>query len=699
MTYASSIKKIRKRDGRIVDFEPAKIETAISKALAAAGQADSRAQILAQEVVGEAEKRFKEGVPGVEDVQDIVEAVLIKNGLAETAKSYILYRKKREEIREVKHLFGVKDDLKLGINAVKVLERRYLLKDEQGSVVETPSQLFRRIAKAIAFAEKEKDRAHWEEKFYKMLTSLEFLPNSPTLMNAGTKLGQLSACFVLPVEDSIEGIFSTLKLMAAIHQTGGGTGFDFSKLRPEGDVVGSTKGVASGPVSFIRIFDVSTDVIKQGGRRRGANMGILRFDHPDIIRFITAKEKEGELSNFNLSVAVDRNFMEKVEKNEDYELINPRTKKPVEKVKANEVFDLIVTQAWKTGDPGMIFLDRINQDNPTPEIGKIEATNPCGEQPLLPYESCNLGSINLVKMFSEDKKDVDWEKLGESVRNAVRFLDNVIEVNRYPAKEIDEITRNNRKIGLGIMGFAELLLKLFIPYDSDDALKVGEKIMKFISEEGIKASQELAEERGSFPNFEKSRWKKKGFKAMRNATVTTVAPTGTISIIANTSSGIEPLFAISFVRNVMGGVKLLEINSIFEKVAKERGFYSSELMLEIAKKGSIQEIKGIPENIKRVFVTAFDVSPEWHVKMQAAFQKYVDNAVSKTVNLPANAKIDDVRKIYLLAYKLGCKGITVYRYGSKKEQVLNIAPEFLKEPIIADSEFAGGCPATEPCTF
>jgi len=697
MHYITSVKKIRKRDGRIVDFEPEKIEIAVSKALKATNKDGGLAKAVASEVVKEIEERFKRGIASVEDVQDIVEAKLIKNNLPETAKAYILYRKKREEIREAKLLFGVKDDLKLGINAVKVLEKRYLLKDENGNVIETPSQLFRRVAHAVASCEKEKEK--WEERFYKMLSSLEFMPNSPTLMNAGTELGQLSACFVLPVEDSIDGIFSTLKLMAVIHKTGGGTGFSFSRLRPEGDVVGSTKGIASGPVSFMRIFDVSTDVIKQGGRRRGANMGILNADHPDIIRFITSKEKEGELSNFNISVAVDRNFMEKVEKNEDYELINPRTKEAVEKINAKDVFNLMVTQAWKTGDPGMIFLDKINEANPTPKVGKIEATNPCGEQPLLAYESCNLGSINLVKMFSEDKKEVDWEKLRESVRDAVRFLDNVIEVNRYPAKEINELTRANRKIGLGIMGFAELLLKLFIPYDSDDALKVGEKIMKFISEEGIKASEELAQERGIFPNFKGSIWEKIGFKAMRNSTVTTVAPTGTISIIANTSSGIEPLFAISFVRNVMGGVKLLEINSIFEKLAREKGFYSSELMTEIAKKGSVQEISGIPDDVKRVFVTALDISPEWHVKMQAAFQKYVDNAVSKTVNLPANAKIEDVRNIYMLAYKQGCKGITIYRYGSKKEQVLSISPEFMKEPIVADAEFAGGCPAETPCNF
>ncbi|MBI5253276.1 MAG: adenosylcobalamin-dependent ribonucleoside-diphosphate reductase [Euryarchaeota archaeon] len=566
--------------------------------------------------------------------------------------------------------------MKLGVNAARVLERRYLLKNERGEIIETPAQMFRRVARAIAAVDTiYGENAKTEEEFYSMLANLEFLPNSPTLMNAGTELGQLAACFVLPVEDSMKSIFEALKSMALIHQSGGGTGFSFSKLRPKGDIVKSTKGVASGPVSFMRIFDIATEVIKQGGRRRGANMGILWVDHPDITEFITAKEKEGFLANFNISVGITDNFMDAVEKNEDWELINPRTGKPEKRFKAKDIFDLIVTMAWRTGDPGLIFLDEINRHNPTPKLGEIESTNPCGEVPLLPHESCNLGSINLSKMVSNT--EIDWEKLRSITRTAVHFMDNVIDANKYPLPEIEKATKANRKIGLGVMGFADMLLKLEMPYDSNEALAVAEKVMKFVQEEAKKKSMEIAQERGSFPN----------------ATVTSVAPTGTISIIASTSSGIEPLFAISFMRNVMG-TQLLEVNPIFESVAKEKGFHSTDLMIEIAKRGSIQGMKEIPEDVRRVFVTALDISPEWHVKMQAAFQKYVDNAVAKTVNLPHSATMEDVRRIFLLAYKLKCKGTTIYRYGSKSEQVLYVGGVTKGEKgVIANSEYAGGCPS------
>jgi len=700
MTGKSSISKIRKRDGRIVEFEPVKITNAIHKAFIAVKERDGEtAKNLSAQVVAIIEDTFKDRIPTVEEVQDIVEKVLIKNGFSDVAKAYILYRQKRTEIREAKKLLGVSDDLKLSLNATQVLEKRYLLKDDHGNVVETPSQMFHRVARTIASADrlydKDADIEKTEAVFYEVMSHLEFLPNSPTLMNAGTDIGQLSACFVLPVGDSIEEIFDALKFMALIHKSGGGTGFSFSRLRPKGDFVRSTKGVASGPVSFMRIFDTATDIIKQGGRRRGANMGILRVDHPDILEFISAKEKEGSLTNFNLSVGVTDAFMEAVEKGGDYELINPRTGKPEKKLKAATVFNLIVASAWKTGDPGMVFLDEINRHNPTPTIGQIESTNPCGEVPLLPYESCNLGSINLSRMVKNS--DVDWDKLRRVVRVAVHFLDNVIDANRYPLPQIEKITKENRKIGLGVMGFAELLIQLNIPYDSNEAIGVAEKVMSFISEEARKKSEELALERGSFPNFDVSVWKEKGYKAMRNATLTTIAPTGSISIIAGTSSGIEPLFAISFVRNVIG-TQLLEVNHLFEKVAKERGFYSLELMTEIAKKGSIRDMGNIPEDVRRVFVTALDIDPEWHVRMQAAFQKHVDNAVSKTVNLPQEATIEDVSKIFWLAYKLKCKGITVFRYGSKTEQVLVLPPTPSGVPpeeryVKVDSEYAGGCPS------
>ena len=926
------------------------------------------------------------------------------------AKPYISYHQQRADIQGLKKLLSDKRDLNLSSNAAEVLKRRYLLNDERERVIETPSQMFARVAKAIARAEQNygKSKAEVkkiEQRFYLLMRNLEFLPNSPTLMNAGTDLGQLAACFVIPVEDSIESIFGAVKDMARIHQSGGGTGFSFSRLRPKGDVVKSTGGVASGPVSFMRVFNVATEVIKQGGKRRGANMGIISADHPDILDFIRAKEG-GQLSNFNTSIAVTDEFMHAVERNEEYELINPRTKEEVRKIKAREVFKEIVTYAWKIGDPGIIFLDEINRHNPISAVGRIEATNPCvtadswvmtaegprqveeligkkfvaiingeewesseegffetgvkqvyrlktaegfelrltvdhpimrvermtrykveaqwsnagdlkpgdkiiinnhrdfgnssvkgkyaegegyliglllgdgtikkdkiilsswgdskgvnpgkkaitekiekassdfcrgllrglfdadgsvqgnqskgvsvrlaqsdvellkavqrmllrfgifagiyrnrrgerkvkmpdgkggvkdyitkpqhelviskenilyfaervgfsdiekmeklenairnykrkmnrerfvasveevvpdvvgkvydvqipginafdangfivhncGEQPLLAYESCNLGSINVSKFV--ENGEINWERLKEAVWSSVRFLDDVIDVNRYPLPKIEEMTKANRKIGLGIMGFAELLIKLKIAYDSMDALSVAEKLMQFITNEARLCSTELGLEKGSFPNFELSVLST--YDAMRNATVTTIAPTGTISIIGNCSSGIEPLFAVAFVRNVMGG--MLEINKLFEDIAKERGFYSKELIAEIAKRGSIQDIERIPEDIKNVFVTALDISPEWHVRMQVAFQRYTDNAVSKTVNLPSDATWGDVKRVFLLAYKLKCKGVTVYRYGCKEGILsLEVPKLMLEEYVCADSEYTGEC--------
>lgn len=553
--------------------------------------------------------------------------------------------------------------------AETVLKKRYLLKSETGEIIETPEQMFRRVANAVALAEEKygAESKLWAKKFFEIMWNQEFMPNSPTLMNAGTPLGQLSACFVLPVEDSIDGIFKTLWDMAKVQKSGGGTGFSFSRLRPRGDIVKSTMGVASGPVSFMKIFDSATEQIKQGGRRRGANMGILRCDHPDIEEFIKAKWEEGVLRNFNISVAVTDRFMEAVKKDEDYELINPRTKTVVRKVSARKIFNLIVEGAWRNGEPGIVFIDEVNRHNPTPHVGEIEATNPCGEQPLLPYESCNLGSINLAKFVING--DFDWERLKEVVAVATRFLDDVIDVNEYPIPEIEKMTKANRKIGLGVMGWADALFLLGIPYDSEDAIKMAEKVMKFIQEESHRTSQLLAEERGVFPNWKGSVWEKKSIK-MRNATTTTIAPTGTISIIANCSSGIEPVFALAYKRtNILDGEEFFEVNAVFEKTLRALGLYEEDLIAKVAETGSIQNLD-LPPQVKRVFKIALEIAPEWHVRMQAAFQKFTDNAVSKTINLPNQATRADVEKAFLLAYELKCKGITVYRDGSREEQVL-----------------------------
>jgi ribonucleoside-diphosphate reductase alpha chain len=585
-------------------------------------------------------------------------------------------------------------------NSRVVLKRRYLSKDREGNILEDPEGMFRRVAHNLSQADlgygaTEAQRQATEEEFYQVMLRLEFLPNSPTLMNAGRELQQLSACFVLPVEDSLEAIFTKVKQTALIHKSGGGTGFSFSRLRPEGDVVGSTGGIASGPVSFIRAFDTATDVVKQGGTRRGANMGILDVTHPDILKFIRSKEDGQNLLNFNISVAVTEEFMERVERGQDYDLVNPRTRQVTGQLNAREVFDQMTEMAWLTGDPGIVFLDRINRDNPNPQLGSIESTNPCGEQPLLPYESCNLGSLNLARMVRYpdsvgvgvapstplracpepvEGASIDWERLAPVVRTAVHLLDNVIDMNRYPIPEIEEMSKKTRRIGLGVMGFADLLVQLGIGYDSPEALEVAEEVMRRIQQEAQRASSELAQQRGVFPAWAGSIYNRPGspdgIRAMRNSAPTTIAPTGTISIIAGASSGIEPLFALSYVRNVMDNTRLVEGNPYFEAVARQEGFYSPELMEKLSEKGSL-ETMDVPQWVKEVFRTSHDITPEWHVRMQAAFQRYTENSVSKTINFPHHATVADVAEAYMLAYTTGCKGITVYRDGSKDGQVLS----------------------------
>jgi ribonucleoside-diphosphate reductase alpha chain len=564
----------------------------------------------------------------------------------------------------------------LSENALTVLEKRYLKRDEGGNVVETPEELFFRVAENIASAErffgKEPQIDLWTERFYNMMVDLEFLPNSPTLMNAGRDLQQLSACFVLPVGDSMEDIFNAVKYTALIHKSGGGTGFSFSNIRPKNDRVKSTKGISSGPLSFMRVFDIATETVKQGGTRRGANMGILNCSHPEIMDFIEMKEKDGVLSNFNISVGITDEFMAALKKDGDYALRNPRTGEIVGYQRAGTVFKRMVELAWKNGEPGVVFLDKINAANPTPHVGAIESTNPCGEQPLLPYESCNLGSINLAKMVTENngKKEVNYAKLGNAIRTSVRFLDNVIEMNRYPLPEIERVTKSNRKVGLGVMGFADMLIDFGIQYNSPAAAKLAEEIMQFIQEEGHKVSAFLGRERGVFPNFSGSVYDVDGGMQVRNATVTTIAPTGTISMIAGCSSGIEPLFAVVYEKNVLDGKRLLEVHPAFKRIAQEEGFYSEELMKMVADTGSLNRIYGIPKRIRDIFVTSHDIEPKWHILIQAAFQKFTDNAVSKTVNFHHDATENDIEEVFRYAYEQNCKGVTVYRDGSRANQVI-----------------------------
>lgn len=675
------ITPIRKRDGRIVPFQVEKIAEAIFKAAQSVGGHDQvLSGTLAEKVTALVEKTFPQGIPSVEDVQDLVEKTLIEEGHAKTAKAYILYRHKKSQEREQRaFILGEKHaelEIKFSPRALKILRQRYLQKDEHGEVIETPHQMLRRVAHAVAAADgyygaSSAEIQQAEEEFYALLEDLRFLPNSPTLMNAGMKIQQLSACFVLPIEDTMESIFTTLRDAALIHQRGSGTGFSFSRLRPVGDGVKSSLGVAAGPVAFLQTYDAALESIKQGGVRPGANMAVLRVDHPDIIRFIEAKATSRALTNFNLSVGVTDAFMQSVEQDQLYDLRNPRTKNAVGQLRAKEVFSLLTQNAWRTGDPGILFLDEINRKHPAQHLGEIETTNQCGEAPLLPYEGCMLGSINLMRCLSAGHTAIHWEMLRSTAKTAVHFLDNALDCNTYLKPQIEEATKKTRKFGLGLMGLAELFFALRVKYDSEEGLELAEKIMATLREAVYSASQELAEKRGACPAWPGSEHWKVGRK-MRNMTCLSIAPTGTISLLANTSGGCEPLFALSYQQTMLGNETAFYLNPIFEHVAKERGFASPELFREIAQQGSVQQIAGVPEDIRQVFVAARDISPLWHIRMQAMLQRYVDNSISKTINFPKTAAIRDVEEAYMLAWKMGCKGITIYRDGSSEEQVLQV---------------------------
>lgn len=685
---------IIKRDGSEVVFDEKKILQAISKAVAETNEFDVKeAKRLTEIVVNIVVKANGTHTPTVEHVQDVVEQVMMAAGHYETAKRYILYRQERSQEREAKELIGVKDDLGLHLNQLKVIERRYLLHDENGKVVETPEQWLRRVAKTLAKVETKKQK-QYEEQFFEVMRRFEFLPAGRTLNNAGTKQNQLANCFVLPVEDSMSGIFDAVKWTALVHQTGGGTGFNFSQLRPAGDVVTkSAGGYATGPVSFMKVFDVATRQVMQGGKKRGANMGILNVDHPDIMEFIASKSEEGEIANFNISIGITDEFMKAVKKDGVLELRNPRDKTVIQRMSARMLMDQIAALAWRTGDPGMICLDAINRNNPLLEsYGRIDATNPCGEQPLHPFDACNLGSINLAAfVMVQDKADkpverIEWARLSQVVHIAVRMLDNVIDAGVYPLPQITQTVKANRRIGLGVMGWADMLYALGVGYGTQEGVALAERVMSFIQKESWLASEKLAKEKGVFPRWKESAFatgynpltqrSESGKKAkvwkVRNVAITTIAPTGTISMVADTSSGIEPVFALSFVKQVVDDKGLMYVNRYFETALNSLGLSEKEVqgvIAAVSQNGSLTTTE-LPKKIQQVFVTAHDISWEWHVKMQAAFQKYVDNAVSKTINFPKTASIEEIKQAYMLAWELGCKGITVYRDSSKEFQVL-----------------------------
>jgi ribonucleoside-diphosphate reductase alpha chain len=681
-TFVTTIKKLKKKDGNEADFSVNKFYQGIVKALHSAEIDDKKlATDLTQKALEKLENSFKDKEITAEDAASMIERTLMEEAQIKAAKAYILYRHKKHEDRERRAFIVGHKDIEENLNfcdqALKILEQRYLLKDKGGTVMETPKQMLQRVSKNIASADKHYNSTKEEientaQEFYQMMAELRFLPNSPTLMNAGTKVQQLTACFVLPIEDTMHGIFGSLKDAALIHQKGSGTGFSFSRLRPKGDLVKDNYGVASGAVDFLRVYDSALESIKQGGIRKGANMAVLRVDHPDIIRFIESKRDKQSLKNFNISVGITDRFMKAVELDKEYNITNPRTDKYVGKLRARDVFSVITQNAWKTGDPGLVFIDEINKKHPAKNLGEIETTNQCGEAPLLPYEGCVLGSLNLNKFVKAERDDLDWDELATTIKSAVHFLDNTIDMNIYPKKNIEDNTKKTRKFGLGIMGFADMLVKLGIKYNSEQGLEMGDKLMSFIKETAYQKSEELAKQRGVCPAWEGSDHQKAERK-MRNITCLSISPTGTISILADASSGCEPFFAISYQRSVYGGNSdLVYMNKEFERVAKERGFYTPELIRKVARSGNIQLWKEIPKDVREIFVTSQDIKPEWHIRMMATLQKNVDNSISKTINFPATASIRDIEDAYMLAWKSKCKGLTIYRDGSYEDQVITI---------------------------
>ena len=683
--------QVKKRSGELQVYAAEKIAKSIYRAQKNIGKEDwLEAKKISKLMVKELEGRFRrEKILGTDEIGDVVERVLIDNKLYDIVRAYIIAREKQRQEAKAEKGLGVVDDVGLSYSSIVVIRDKYLLKDKLGRVKETPRECFQRVAKTLAKVEKSKQKRElWEERFFEVMRKLRFLPGGRTLANAGTVNNQLANCFVMPMPDSVEGIFESVKESSILKKNGGGVGFSFSRIRPKGDQVATTSGTAAGPVAFMRVVNEASEILQQAGGRRSGNMVVLHVTHPDIFEFITAKEDENQLAHINFSVGATDKFMKAVKKDKPWELINPRTGEVSNTVSARSIFELATSYAWRNGDPGMIFLDRINKDNPTPEVGVLEAVNLCGEQPLLNYEACNLGSINL-KMHVKKRKDkkgkavveVDWRKLKRTVRTGVRLLDNVVSVCQYPLPQIAKVVGKNRKIGLGVMGWADMLVRLGLAYDSPQALKLAEKVMKFITQTAWQASKKLGKEKGSFKNFKGSLWQKRGFKSMRNATLTTIAPTGSIAMVANCSYGIEPHFALAFYKEAFGGMRLPEINDDLLEVLRNEGIdLTNGLLDQIASQGSLERMKKVPKKIKKIFVTAHDLEPSDHVKMQAAFQKQTDNAVSKTINLRADARVEEVARAFMLAWESGCKGITVYRDTSRSVQVLNVGYE-KKKPV------------------